>query len=344
MALVRALKVRVGALPVVQILAVVVYYYAAGEVGLLSAIVRGQVSPLWPPTGVALVCLLLWGPRVWPGITLGAFLVNISIGPSLPVVAVIAVGNTLAPVCAYLLLTRVRFSVDLRRMRDALSLVFLGAFTGMLFSATVGSATLVGSGSLSVSQLWSTWWVWWTGDAIGVLIVVPFVLAARVVRVPRGVRSGRWWAEAVALLVTAVAVGACATRIPGFHWFFLVFPVLIWAATRFELAGATACVLIVTTMTTLAAIQRIGPFSGLDVVDTMVQLQAFNGTAALTALLLAVLTTERNHARLTIEGACALLTTALAESHQDMTLLEHLLGKPATEGKAACSRSSRDGE
>ncbi|MFC0430891.1 MASE1 domain-containing protein [Kutzneria buriramensis] len=346
-ALVRAGKDRVGALPGVRpgarIFAVAACYYVAGELGLLSAIVRGQVSPLWPPTGVALVFLLLWGLRVWPGITLGAFLVNIPVGPSVPVIAVIALGNTLAPVVACLLLARVRFSIDLRRMRDALCLVFLGAFAGMLISATVGSAMLVTAGSVQASQLWSTWWVWWTGDAIGVLIVVPFVLAARAVRAPLDVRSCRWWAEAVALLVSALVVMACATRIPG-HWFFLVFPVLIWAACRFELAGASVCVLIVTTMATLAAAERSGPFTGLGVVRTMAQLQVFNGTAALTGLLLAVLTAQRNHARLAIKGACAQLATTLADCHQDMTLLEHLLGKPSAEVEEAGSLSSREGK
>src|SRR6266540_4841366 len=126
-----------------RILAVAAAYYAGARLGLLLALVREQVTPLWPPTGVALLCLLLFGLRVWPGIALGAFLVNLPIGPSVAGAAGIAAGNTLAPVCAYLLLQRSGFRVELDRFRDALALIFLAALGGMAVSATIGSGVLV---------------------------------------------------------------------------------------------------------------------------------------------------------------------------------------------------------
>src|SRR6266545_352052 len=93
-----------------RILAVAAAYYAAARFGLLLAVVRGQVTPLWPPTGIAMFALLVWGLRTWPGITLGALLVNLPIGPSVPDVLVIAAGNTAAPVAAYLLLSRTGYA------------------------------------------------------------------------------------------------------------------------------------------------------------------------------------------------------------------------------------------
>jgi integral membrane sensor domain MASE1 len=66
---------------VLRILALAAAYYGAGNVGLLFEIVRGQVTPLWPPTGIALVGLFVLGVRAWPGITLGALLLN---APSVP--------------------------------------------------------------------------------------------------------------------------------------------------------------------------------------------------------------------------------------------------------------------
>jgi integral membrane sensor domain MASE1 len=94
---------------VLRILALAAAYYLAAKVGLLFEIVRGQVTPLWPPTGIALVGLFVLGLRALPGITLGAFLINAPLGPSLPAAAVISVGNTLAPLCGYLMLRRVGF-------------------------------------------------------------------------------------------------------------------------------------------------------------------------------------------------------------------------------------------
>src|SRR5262245_60387079 len=101
-----------------QILLVAVAYYLSAKIGLGLALVRGQVTPLWPPTGIGLACLLLLGMRCLPGIPIGALLVNLPIGPSFWVVIGISAGNTLAPLCAYVLLTRVGFRPQLDRLRD----------------------------------------------------------------------------------------------------------------------------------------------------------------------------------------------------------------------------------
>src|ERR1044071_3762521 len=94
---------------VLWIVCVAAAYYLAARIGLLQQLVRGQVTPLWPATGVALVCLLLLGARIWPGIVLGAFLINIPIGPTLPAVAAISAGDTLATLCAYWMLRAMAF-------------------------------------------------------------------------------------------------------------------------------------------------------------------------------------------------------------------------------------------
>jgi integral membrane sensor domain MASE1 len=288
------------------VLAVAGAYFAAAKVGLREEMVGGQVTPLWPPTGIALACLLILGIRVWPGITLGAFLVNLLLGPSLLAVVAISVGNTFAPVCAYLMLVRARFSLELDRLRDALALVFLGAFTGMLISATVGSGVLLLAGGLQSSDFWPTWSVWWAGDAMGVLVVTPVLLVLRTSRRPWDARLSRW-VEAAALAVGTLLVTLVAS-LSSFNLLFLVFPFLIWAALRFQLAGAAACALIVSTVAIVAAAQGSGPFAEHDLFLNMVTLQAFNGAASLTALLLAAIIAERNQAHEKLEHICARVT------------------------------------
>jgi integral membrane sensor domain MASE1/serine phosphatase RsbU (regulator of sigma subunit)/anti-sigma regulatory factor (Ser/Thr protein kinase) len=269
-------------------------YFTAGRVGLLLALVGGQVTPLWPPTGVALVCLLVWGLRMWPGVTLGAFLVN-PLAPSVLVALGISAGNTLAPVCACLLLRRTDFRVELNRLRDALALVFLGALTGMLISATAGAGALALAGAIPASKFRPTWLVWWTGDAMGVLVVAPFLLVLRRTRWLRGSSPYRW-VEAGVMLASTAVVTLVATR-STIDMLFFAFPFLIWAAIRFQLAGAAPCSLIVSMITIIAAADDTGPFKGRQLSAQMFILQAFNGTIALTALSLSVLITERNLAR-----------------------------------------------
>lgn len=82
-------RLRRGGVTALMIGAVAGLYYGGGELGLLQQLVRGQVTPLWPATGIAVAALILLGLRAWPGIALGAFLINVSLGPSVP--AVIAI-------------------------------------------------------------------------------------------------------------------------------------------------------------------------------------------------------------------------------------------------------------
>ena len=297
-----------------EICAVAGLYYGAAELGLLQQLVRGQVTPLWPPSGIALARLLLLGPRVWPGLALGAFLVNVTLGPSAPAVLAIAAGNTLAPVCSYVLLRRAGFRNELNRLRDALTLIFLGAFTGMLVSATVGSGTLALTGVLDAGDIASTWSVWWTGDAMGVLAVTPVLLLLRSARWPRGVSLSRW-AEGILLVVATACVGFVETS--DTPLLFLGFPLLIWAGFRFRLAGAAPCALAVSIFAIVAAGQKAGPFSGHDLFTNMITLQAFNGSASLTALMLGAAVGERAQTEREIAQACkqlAEMATRIATS------------------------------
>ncbi|MFE4057428.1 MASE1 domain-containing protein [Streptomyces sp. NPDC059096] len=310
-------RLTVRALPA---FGVAVAYYAFGQLGLVRQVrVEGAiVTPLWPPTGVALGCLLHLGLGVWPGISLGALLSIVTISVFHPSDVVIIVGNTLAPVCAYLMLRRAGFRLEVDRLRDGVALVFLGALGGMLISATIGTGVLVLSDRLPRHGFWPTWTAWWTGDAMGVLVVTPLLLLLRRARLPgrggdRGgagpggagrVRGhGRRWAEAAALVVTAVVVTPVAARSP-LCLLFLVFPLLIWAALRFQLAGSAPCALLVSVVVIWAATDHVGPFTHHDLTETMVSLQALNGSVALTGLLLAAIVTEQRNIRRRVEQAC----------------------------------------
>ena len=292
-----------------ETLAVAACYYAGGRLGLLRDLtVSGAVvSPLWPPTGVAVACLLVLGLRCWAGIALGALLILVHLTSlrwtSLGVLA----GNTLAPVCGYLLLRRAGFRIELSRLRDCLYLVFLGAFSAMLISSTTGALTLFATGDLPADDFWGVWLAWWVGDAMGVLLVTPVLLVLYRARAP--VHWARW-KEAVGLAVIAAVLVPLATHSPG-SVLFSIYPLLIWAALRFELTGSMLCALFASVMATTAATDRIGPFRHLTEVQVMINLQAFNMAMALTALLLSAVITEQHNTRRSVERACQELVEVL---------------------------------
>src|SRR5207237_6508452 len=86
-------------------------------------------------------------------------------------------GNTLPPLNAAAVLKRIGFRIERDRLRDAAALIVLGALVAMTISATVGTSVLALSGTVPTGSFLPTWAVWWTGDAMGVLLVAPLLLS-----------------------------------------------------------------------------------------------------------------------------------------------------------------------
>lgn len=286
---------------VAKIVAVALIYYGVARLSLQFALVQRNVTPLWPPTGIALVVFLVLGLRMWPAIALGALFVNLPITDTVLAAAVTAAGNTLAPLAGAVLLERTGFRRSLDRPRDALSLVILAALLAMTISATVGSATLVASGAVEGRHFLSTWGVWWTGDAMGVLVVAPFLLSLLSVPWPRRTGAARW-IEAAALMAVVAAVSLALTQ-TRLSLMFLILPLIGWAAWRFQLRGSSTATLIASAVATVAVAHGAGPLARATLLERMLALQAFNATIAFTSVLFAALVAERLESRAKLEAA-----------------------------------------
>jgi PAS domain S-box-containing protein len=285
-------------------------YYAAAVLGLRLAVIEDNVTPLWPPTGIAVVAFLIWGSRVWPGVALSAFLVNLPISASPLAAAVTAAGNTAAPFVAAVILRRLHIRSEVDRLRDALAVV-VAALSSTLISATIGAGTLLLSGVIPETEFWEAWAVWWTGDAMGVLVVAPFLLslrhARRVLELPWSRRV-----EAV-ILLAVLAVAAVAVFRSGMPLAFLLLPFIGWAAWRFQHAGAAPAALLTVGTAGWSAAEGGTQFVSRSLVETMFTLQAFNATVAFTSLFLAALVAERARARGALERAAGELEEQVEE-------------------------------
>jgi len=143
----------------------------------LFATLNASASPVWPPTGLAIAALLIWGPRLWPGIYIGAFAANsLTSGPITSIA--IAAGNTLEAFMAFWLV--VRFAHGVHAFNGARSLgvfVLAAGLAAPLVSATVGTTSLAADGLVQWSLYGVVWTTWWLGDASGALIVAPLIIS-----------------------------------------------------------------------------------------------------------------------------------------------------------------------
>jgi signal transduction histidine kinase len=273
---------------VVSIGLVALAYYLVGRAGLELAYLDGAVAAAWPPAGLGLAVVLLYGWRVLPGIVIG----DLFLGDySQPLGTVIAqtVGNTVAIVLAALLLLRLtRGRLDLERVRDVMAFIAC-ALVAALISAAFGPPALRLGDIITTEELGEVFRTWTLSDAAGVLVVAPALLTWSA----RGVRDlGRpQLVEAAVVLVVLVALAELPSQrdVP-----YVVFPALLWAALRFGPRGAATAILIVCSLAVWNTSRDAGPFVRDSLTDSLLATQLFIAIAAVTSLLLAAMTAERS--------------------------------------------------
>ena len=269
---------------------VALVYYGAGRLGLELAYLNGAVAALWPPAGLGLAVLFLYGVRLWPAIVIG----DLFLGDySTPLGTVLAqtFGNTVAVVVAALLLRRLTGGRGgLERVADVLAFVAC-ALVAALVSAAFGPLSLSLGDVISADELGQVFRTWTLGDAAGVLLVAPFILTWATGGL-RGIHR-RELVEGTVVLVVLVALAELPPQrdVP-----YIVFPVLLWAAVRFGPRGAATAVLVVCSITVWNTAQNDGPFVRDSITDSLLATQLFIAVAALTSLVLAAETAERTRA------------------------------------------------
>ena len=135
-----------------------------------------NITLVWLPTGIAVAAFMRWGYGLWPGVFIGAWLVNFSLGSPLWVVTGIAVTNSLGPLLTAYLVGKLSLHSELDRVKDILILVIASAM-GMFVSAGGGVGSLVLFGLLPSQDAISALLCWWAGDFVGVLLATPLLLS-----------------------------------------------------------------------------------------------------------------------------------------------------------------------
>jgi PAS domain S-box-containing protein len=275
-------------------------YFITARYGLGFDAVSGFATLVWPPTGIALVILVLYDFRMWPAIALGAFLVNWSEGAPLLGALGISLGNTLEAVTgAYLLKQIVGFDNTFRKLRNVIGFVFLAAIVSTLVSATIGVASLFVVGTVHANAVANTWIAWWIGDMLGALIVAPFLITVfdrksyrRYLNIER-LTEALVLGSLVILVAWLVFFNILRTGPEDATFAYLLFPLLVLVAVRFEVAGAALSTLIVSVISIWGTVLGKGPFIFVDLSTSLFLLQVFMASVSVTTLVLSSSLSER---------------------------------------------------
>jgi signal transduction histidine kinase len=183
----------------------------------------------FPSAGLTLAVLVLTSPRTWPvylgAVAIAEIAVDVGHHQTFAMAVGFALANVVEPLVGASLLRRAdRHAVPTLAgfVRFVAFAVVAGPFFGALIGASVASTAAVGE-FVSIATRW------WFGDALGVLVVAPLVLAWAW-RHDSETRAGTL--EVVVLSLLAASV----TLVPTLVWHtsiaFAVLPVIMWAALR----------------------------------------------------------------------------------------------------------------
>lgn len=291
-------------------IAVAAVYFLVARSSLFLAFADTNASPVWPPSGLAFAAFLIWGARVWPGIFIGALAANLAAfasnheGLTVPlavVSAAIGAGNTLEAAIGARLMARFEKGEMLVKTHRAILFVAIIAVM-CVASAGVGTGSLWLGGIIPGHIAASVFFTWWLGDATGILVVAPLLLAMAYLprMAPEPARRALNLAFLAALMAVAVGIFSRENALGGVQpMAYAITPILILMAFRCGTATAHLGMLLVSLVSILGTIRGAGPFSGGNVQENLLMLQSFSAVISVTVLFLTASLEERNRA---VEG------------------------------------------
>lgn len=166
---------------------VLVVYCISGKLSLYLSSIDGYSTPVWPPAGIALGFVLIFGNRIWFALFLAAYFTNthfsdptFSLYKSIinnPQNLFISFGNSISALFGGYLLKRFSDSkLNIFSVKDLLSFFVLAGPAAAIVSSIIGSFSLLVFGIIYRDFLFQTWFTWWLGDSIGIIIFTPIII------------------------------------------------------------------------------------------------------------------------------------------------------------------------
>ncbi len=317
--------------------AVAAVYFGAGKLGLSLAFVNPSATAVWPPTGISLAALLLVGFRAWPGILVGAFLVNATTTGSVMTSAMVAAGNTLQALLGAGLVNR--FAGGCRafdRAADTLKFAALAGFASVV-SATIGTTSLSLGGTAPWTNYVPIWFTWWLGDTVGVWLFAPLLVLWSTSPPPKW--NGRRMLEAalvaMALIIALAVVGGGLSPRDDLPLEFLSIPPLIWLAFRFSPRDCVTATVAVSGIIIWGTLHGFGPFARTSQNESLLLVQAFMGVVGVTVLSVCAVVAERRRNERTIREMVQTLEQRVVERTADLQATNENLTKIVAEHQLA---------
>jgi signal transduction histidine kinase/ActR/RegA family two-component response regulator len=313
---------------------VTLVYFVVGKFGLMLASLHASASPVWPSAGIALAAILFFGYRVWPGIFVGAFLVNITNAGDVATSLAIATGNTLEALAgAWMVIRFARGKNFCDRPQDVFKFALIAA-TSTIISSSFGVTSLALAGFADWTHYGAIWLTWWLGDVTGDLVFTPLVVLWIV-----GSRRGWRKKEAtevgvlfllLVLLSSVVFGGWLQISSQNYPITFICGPIVIWMAFRFRPLETANGIFILSVIAVWGTLHGFGPFVRETENQSLVALQLWIAVLTITAMALSAGMAERRRVEEELQQQKSMVETANRTKDHFLAMLSHELRTPLT--------------
>jgi signal transduction histidine kinase len=305
--------------------AIGVIYFALAKGGLALASIHPSATPIWPPTGVALAAVLVWGYRTWPAIFTAAVIANATTAGSVATAIAIATGNSLEAVVGAYLINRWSSGCNTFSTPNSVAKFALICFViATPISASIGLTSLAAAGYIERTNFANAWVTWWLGDVTGALVIAPVIVLWASSHYHAFNRNE--FLETIGVLATAAAVGLIAfsplieqtpSRDPlGF----LVILPMLWAALRRGPRDTATVALVLAGITIWGTLTGGGPFTTADLNVSFLLVLMFLISITVPSLLLSADVEVRKKAEKSLRRAQIELERKVAERTRELEL------------------------
>jgi len=284
----------------VYTIVIAVLYVLLGLLGQTMSIPPGNVTPIWPPSGFALAMVLLFGRKAWPGIFLGAFLVNTQAffdAESINIIVkafitglLIAAGSLLQPIFGGLLLRKFCCTHSFLDSHNGFLRFCMIAPVMCVVSSSIGSTSLLLMGAVTYDAYATVWGTWWLGDTIGVIFFATLIMVMREAKEQSWHRYDVLIFYILLALVTMFSFGQFfSDESIRYPLAFLPIPVLLVFALRHGIHHTILANCVIAVISVVLTYQGRGPFVVGDINVSLIFLQVYVGMAMITSMTLAIL-------------------------------------------------------
>jgi len=321
----------------IRLLILFFLYFSTAWFGLRLDPVEGFATLFWPPTGIALAFVFLYGYKLWPGVFSAAFFINLLFGAPYLSALGISIGNTLeALLGSYILKRFIKFNPGISRIRDAVGLIFITAPLSTVVSAITGTVSLNLGGMIDQGSVWKTFGSWWLGDITSNLVVVPLFFLY--LHQPFAKLSDLKLTQLILFIINFfisiyIFFGFSDFMTRASPLSYLVFPPLILTSIVAGQKTVVTSAFLAAIISVYSTVKGQGPFAGNDLFYSLLLVQSFMSILSITVILLSAAISENKKLELQKDEFVSIASHELKMPLTTLKALTQLLMKRYQQGK-----------